>query len=186
MGPNEGLSLRTYDTRDSPVVTHPSTSLAIICLSRGERTGSRVLRCLWSYVEDEARGAGYTLEVAVRVGTPETVDLLLAHGARIEYARPLHLLIRRPAAPPPNDRQGTRARQLSPPPSAAAAAPDPARFQFANHLVRRGVGVNAFGNAYVFFRVQAHDVPDAAEEVRNRFEKLVKKVESKRQLGDAS
>ncbi|OIW26422.1 ras-domain-containing protein [Coniochaeta ligniaria NRRL 30616] len=33
---------------DSPVVTHPSTSLAIVCLSMGERTGSRVLRRLWS------------------------------------------------------------------------------------------------------------------------------------------
>jgi hypothetical protein len=32
------------------VVTHPSTNLAIIGLSMGERTGSRVLRCLWSYV----------------------------------------------------------------------------------------------------------------------------------------
>ncbi|OIW33832.1 hypothetical protein CONLIGDRAFT_196246 [Coniochaeta ligniaria NRRL 30616] len=41
----------TYNTRDSPVVTHPSTSLAIACLSMGERTGSRVLRRLWSYVE---------------------------------------------------------------------------------------------------------------------------------------
>jgi hypothetical protein len=80
-----------------------------------------------------ARGSGYTLEVAVRVGTPETVELLLAHGAKIEYARPLRLLIRRPFA------------QLSPQPSAAAAAPDPARFQFANHLVRRGVDVNPPG-----------------------------------------
>ncbi|KAB5566232.1 hypothetical protein GE09DRAFT_730975 [Coniochaeta sp. 2T2.1] len=41
---------KTYNTRDSPVVTHPSTSLAIICLSMGERTGSRVFRYLWSYV----------------------------------------------------------------------------------------------------------------------------------------
>ncbi|KAJ9148216.1 hypothetical protein NKR19_g5980 [Coniochaeta hoffmannii] len=39
---------KTYNTRDSPVVTHPSTSLAIVCLSMGERTGSRVLRHLWS------------------------------------------------------------------------------------------------------------------------------------------
>ncbi len=53
------------------------------------------------------RGSGYTLEVALRVRTPKTVDLLLAHGARIEYARPLHLLIRRPSAPPPNDRPTT-------------------------------------------------------------------------------
>jgi hypothetical protein len=44
------LQNKTYNTRDSPVVTHPSTNLVIIGLSMGERTGSRVLRCLWSYV----------------------------------------------------------------------------------------------------------------------------------------
>ncbi|KAJ9158204.1 hypothetical protein NKR19_g3561 [Coniochaeta hoffmannii] len=32
---------KTYNTRDSPVVTHPSTSLAITGLSMGERTGSQ-------------------------------------------------------------------------------------------------------------------------------------------------
>ena len=41
---------KTYNTRDSLVVTHPTTSLAIAGLSRGERTGSRVFQCLWSYV----------------------------------------------------------------------------------------------------------------------------------------
>jgi hypothetical protein len=41
---------KTYNTRDSPVVTHPSTNLAITGLSMGERTGSRVFLCLWSYV----------------------------------------------------------------------------------------------------------------------------------------
>jgi hypothetical protein len=35
------------------VVTHPSTSLTIVCLSMGERTGSRAFRHLWSYVQDE-------------------------------------------------------------------------------------------------------------------------------------
>ncbi|OIW26973.1 hypothetical protein CONLIGDRAFT_672417 [Coniochaeta ligniaria NRRL 30616] len=188
--------------------------------------------------QSPGRGSGYTLEVAVRVGTPETVDLLLAHGARIEDARPLRLLIRWPSAPPPNDGQDAGARQLSPSPSAAAAAPDSARFQFANHLVRRGVDVNALGNAYPLVsgtcsfanpgfimatplslavgvrdwdfvewllengadaeahrqaftptydcRVYGHHAPDAAEEARSRFEELVEKVESKRQLGNAS
>ncbi|KAJ9160811.1 hypothetical protein NKR19_g2892 [Coniochaeta hoffmannii] len=41
---------KTYNIRDSPVVTHPSTSLTIAGLSMGERTGSRVFRRLWSYV----------------------------------------------------------------------------------------------------------------------------------------
>ena len=34
---------KTYSTRDSLVVTDPTTSLALTSLSRGERTGSRVL-----------------------------------------------------------------------------------------------------------------------------------------------
>ena len=41
---------RTYNTRDSLVVTHPTTSLALIGLSMGERTGSRVFQWVWSYV----------------------------------------------------------------------------------------------------------------------------------------
>ncbi|KAJ9155818.1 hypothetical protein NKR19_g4440 [Coniochaeta hoffmannii] len=52
----------TYNTRDSPVVTHPSTSLAIVCLSMGERTGSRVLRRLWSYVEGDDGNSPYLPE----------------------------------------------------------------------------------------------------------------------------
>jgi hypothetical protein len=40
----------TYNIRDSPVVTHPSTSLTVTGLSMGERTGSRVFQYLWPYV----------------------------------------------------------------------------------------------------------------------------------------
>jgi hypothetical protein len=40
----------TYNTRDSLVVTDPTTSLAVTGLSMGERTGSRVFQYLWSYV----------------------------------------------------------------------------------------------------------------------------------------
>ena len=43
-------STKTYNTRDSPVVTHLSTSLAVCSLSRAERTGCRVLYSVWSYV----------------------------------------------------------------------------------------------------------------------------------------
>ena len=50
---------RTYNTRDSLVVTDPTTSLAVSSLSRGERTGSRVLYCLWSYVIAEGEDGGY-------------------------------------------------------------------------------------------------------------------------------
>jgi hypothetical protein len=41
---------KTYNTRDSPVVTHLTTSPALTCLTMGERTGSRAFRWLWSYV----------------------------------------------------------------------------------------------------------------------------------------
>ncbi|KAK0616040.1 hypothetical protein B0T17DRAFT_497251 [Bombardia bombarda] len=43
-------SKNTYNTRDSLVVTDPTTSLALTCLSRAERTGCRVLKWVWSYV----------------------------------------------------------------------------------------------------------------------------------------
>ncbi|EGZ71230.1 hypothetical protein NEUTE2DRAFT_66180 [Neurospora tetrasperma FGSC 2509] len=41
---------KTYNTRDSLVVTDPTTSLALTGLSMGERTGSRVFQWVWSYV----------------------------------------------------------------------------------------------------------------------------------------
>jgi hypothetical protein len=41
------------------VVTHPSTSLTITSLSMGERTGSRVLWYLWSYVKAQRVEAPY-------------------------------------------------------------------------------------------------------------------------------
>jgi hypothetical protein len=40
----------TYNTRDSLVVTDPTTSLALTGLSMGERTGSRAFQWVWSYV----------------------------------------------------------------------------------------------------------------------------------------
>ena len=41
---------KTYNTRDSLVVTDPTTSLALTGLSMGERTGSRIFQWVWSYV----------------------------------------------------------------------------------------------------------------------------------------
>src|SRR6202000_2389299 len=40
----------TYNTGYSLVVTDPTTNPALTGLSRGERTGSRVLQWIWSYV----------------------------------------------------------------------------------------------------------------------------------------
>ena len=44
---------KTYNTRDSLVVTDPTTNPAVSGLTRGERTGSRVLQILWSYVVEK-------------------------------------------------------------------------------------------------------------------------------------
>ncbi|EME43667.1 hypothetical protein DOTSEDRAFT_131529, partial [Dothistroma septosporum NZE10] len=48
---------KTYNTRDSHVVTHRSTSLAVDCLYMGERTGSLIFSHLWSYVSNSAVSA---------------------------------------------------------------------------------------------------------------------------------
>jgi hypothetical protein len=58
---------KTYNIRDSPVVTHPSTSLTITGLSMGERTGSRILRYLWSYVTEVGNYLLFSLSLALPV-----------------------------------------------------------------------------------------------------------------------
>jgi hypothetical protein len=45
-------SAKTYNSGDSLVVTHLTTNPPVSCLTRAERTGSRVLKILWSYVEE--------------------------------------------------------------------------------------------------------------------------------------
>ena len=55
----EQIAPKTYNTKDSPVVTDLSTDLAVTSLSRGERTGSRVVWCLWSYVKVGGWGGTY-------------------------------------------------------------------------------------------------------------------------------
>ena len=47
----EKTKAKTYNSRYSLVVTHPTTNLPIQGLSSGERTGSSVLLVLWSYVK---------------------------------------------------------------------------------------------------------------------------------------
>ena len=48
--PRAEESSKTYSTKDSRVVTHRSTNLAIRSLTMGERTGSRIFFNLWPYV----------------------------------------------------------------------------------------------------------------------------------------
>jgi hypothetical protein len=42
----------TFNSGDSPVVTHLTTSPPVRCLNRAERTGSLVLNVLWSNVKE--------------------------------------------------------------------------------------------------------------------------------------
>jgi hypothetical protein len=43
---------KTYNSGDSLVVTHLTTNPPVSCLNRAERTGSLVLKILWSYVKE--------------------------------------------------------------------------------------------------------------------------------------
>lgn len=53
---------KTYNSWDSPVVTHLTTSQPVRCLSKAERTGSPVLIVLWSYVEELDVVASYIFQ----------------------------------------------------------------------------------------------------------------------------
>ena len=46
---------KTYNSRDSLVVTHPTTNQPACGLSTAERTGSPVFHTLWSYVLGKAK-----------------------------------------------------------------------------------------------------------------------------------
>jgi hypothetical protein len=53
------INAKTYNSGDSLVVTHLTTNPPVSCLNRAERTGSLVLKILWSYVEEMARYREY-------------------------------------------------------------------------------------------------------------------------------
>ena len=55
----------TYNTGDSLVVTDPTTSPAVSSLSRGERTGSRVFYCVWSYVSGQTYKVAYISDITI-------------------------------------------------------------------------------------------------------------------------
>ena len=48
--PTRSKKTKTYNRRDSQMVTHSSTSRPVQCLCMAERTGCPVLTDLWSYV----------------------------------------------------------------------------------------------------------------------------------------
>jgi hypothetical protein len=53
---------KTYNRRDSQMVTHSSTSRPVQCLCMAERTGCPVLTDLWSYVPGKEIGGIYLLD----------------------------------------------------------------------------------------------------------------------------
>ncbi|KOS38379.1 hypothetical protein ACN38_g10804, partial [Penicillium nordicum] len=44
------IKIKTYNSEDSLVVTHPTTNSPACGLSTAERTGSPIFHTLWSYV----------------------------------------------------------------------------------------------------------------------------------------
>ena len=47
-----GKNPKTYNSGDSPVVTHLTTNPPVSCLYSAERTGSVIVKILWSYVKE--------------------------------------------------------------------------------------------------------------------------------------
>jgi hypothetical protein len=50
---------KTYNSGDSLVVTHLTTNPPVSCLYMAERTGSLILKILWSYVKEKHFNAVY-------------------------------------------------------------------------------------------------------------------------------
>jgi hypothetical protein len=69
---------KTYNRRDSQMVTHSSTSRPVQCLCMAERTGCPVLTDLWSYVSKLAK----TWFVKIRVEWAKKRQEQLAIGVR--------------------------------------------------------------------------------------------------------
>ncbi|PTB71993.1 hypothetical protein M440DRAFT_1342914, partial [Trichoderma longibrachiatum ATCC 18648] len=53
---------KTYNSRCSLVVTHPTTNLPVSGLSMGEQTGPRVFHYLWSYVLENGGNSAHNGE----------------------------------------------------------------------------------------------------------------------------
>ncbi|ETS01424.1 hypothetical protein M419DRAFT_80646, partial [Trichoderma reesei RUT C-30] len=55
----KGKKAKTYNSRCSLVVTHPTTNLPVSGLSMGEQTRPRIFHYLWSYVLEDEAGLPY-------------------------------------------------------------------------------------------------------------------------------
>ncbi|KAK0741266.1 hypothetical protein B0T18DRAFT_330832 [Schizothecium vesticola] len=107
---------KTYNTRDSLVVTDPTTSLALTGLSMGERTGSRAFQWVWSYVFVEVGNGGYGDGLgSTPMFLPVFNNLPLEHHWHIERKR-LPQSISSASKRPGNTRQhpGHQKRKLDP------------------------------------------------------------------------
>ena len=72
---------KTYNSRCSLVVTHPTTNLPVSGLSMGEQTGPRVFHYLWSYVMGYGSKSVYNAERKREEGP-------LAFGVDVKTGRP--------------------------------------------------------------------------------------------------
>ena len=80
IGPlNPRVQKKTYDSGDSPVVTHLTTNPPILCLYRDDRTGILALKVRWSYVI-ELENCNFEYTVSVSAGAP--VALAFAVGSK--------------------------------------------------------------------------------------------------------
>ncbi|KAH7390766.1 hypothetical protein DE146DRAFT_142482 [Phaeosphaeria sp. MPI-PUGE-AT-0046c] len=65
---------KTYNSGDSLMVTHSTTSPPVRCLNRAERTGSLVFNVLWSYVMSRAE---YMISILYQIFiTPVQITIL--------------------------------------------------------------------------------------------------------------
>ena len=83
---------KIYNSRDSLVVTHLTTSLPVHCLNMAERTGSLAFSVLWSYMKGKRALCGkyrqavllvqlYMGQSAHNTNTLKAVEYLLNHGS---------------------------------------------------------------------------------------------------------
>jgi hypothetical protein len=69
------MQTKTYNSGDSLVVTHLTTNPPVSCLNRAERTGSLVLKILWSYVEEMISSYYYQEVAAIWAAGPPSRPL---------------------------------------------------------------------------------------------------------------
>jgi hypothetical protein len=75
---------KTYNSGDSLVVTHLTTSPPVSCLNRAERTGSLALKILWSYVKDLGRFGVY-IDMLSYIRSQHSQNVMLAPHSLLQF-----------------------------------------------------------------------------------------------------